>query len=83
MTHLVETQGLLSGLQPRRHKNSKRKQGQDNQDLERADGSVRIDPEGKRMRLLSWTARRRDDTRALRLVRFFFSLFSSNFVSSA
>jgi len=46
MTHLIETQGLLGGLQPMRHKNSKRKRGQHRQDLERADGSVRIDPEG-------------------------------------
>jgi hypothetical protein len=44
LTHLIETQGLIGGLQPRRHKNSKRKHGQDTQDLERADGSVRINP---------------------------------------
>ena len=43
LTHLVKTQGRVGGLQPRRHKNSKRKQGQDHQDLERTDGSVRID----------------------------------------
>ena len=45
MTHLVETQGLIGGLQPMRHKNSKRKRGPDTEDLERADGSVRNDPE--------------------------------------
>ena len=45
LTHLIETQGLIGGLQPMRHKNSKRKLGQDTEDLERADGSVRIDPE--------------------------------------
>jgi hypothetical protein len=39
-----QSQGLLGGLQSRRHKNSKRKRGQHRQDLERADGSVRIDP---------------------------------------
>jgi hypothetical protein len=45
LTHLIETQGLIGGLQPMRHKNSKRKLGQDTEDLERADGSVRIDAE--------------------------------------
>ena len=45
LTHLIETQGLLGGLQPMRHKNRKRKRGQHRQDLERADGSVRIDPD--------------------------------------
>ena len=45
LTHLIETQGLIGGLQPMRHKNSKRKRGPDTEDLEREDGSVRIDPE--------------------------------------
>ena len=45
LTHLIETQGHVGGLQHMRHKNSKRKQGQHRQDLERADGSVRIHPE--------------------------------------
>ncbi len=34
LTHLIETQGHVGGLQPMRHKNSKRKLGQEYQALE-------------------------------------------------
>ena len=45
LTHLIENQGRVGGLEPGRRIRSKWKLGQNCEDLERADGSVRIDPE--------------------------------------
>jgi hypothetical protein len=45
LTHLIETQGLLGGLEPARRILSKRKWGRHCENLERKDREVRLDPD--------------------------------------